>query len=54
MYLFRFKRNRPNSMQQTVRVTAASSRDAWALFEAVYPFRHFTAHFMQCMVADLD
>jgi len=45
MYEFIFARTTPTSaaLLQRVTVTAPTSAYAWALFEALYPQRHFVA-----------
>lgn len=46
MYEFTFARTTPGpraALLQRVTVTAPTSADAWALFEALYPQRHFVA-----------
>ena len=46
MYEFIFSRTTPRpraALLQRVTVTAPSSAYAWALFEALYPQRHFVA-----------
>jgi len=46
MYEFLFARTTPGpraALLQRVTVTAPTVTDAWALFEALYPQRHFVA-----------
>jgi hypothetical protein len=44
MYRFTFARHTHRThaaLLQRVTVTAPTSSDAWSLFEALYPYRHF-------------
>lgn len=51
MYSFTFRRTRNSSMSQTVHVHAASTREAFALFESLYPFQHFTPYRLKSVVS---
>lgn len=47
-YTFDFYRvNKPFNLRQ-VYVRADNARDAWALFEALYPFKFFVAFGIKC------
>ena len=44
LYTFHFSRHgKREQFNQQVHVWAESSRDAWALFESLYPYKFFTA-----------